>query len=72
MTSVPKAFGVAGGLLYALIATYPDAVTLQDGSGKSVYTAPVERLSGVPTVHCGADTSSSILIGLSGTAHAIP
>ena len=44
--TVPKAFGVAGELLYALIASYPDTVTLREASGKSVYTAPVEPLTG--------------------------
>jgi hypothetical protein len=72
LASVPKAFGVAGGLLYALIASYPDRVTLRDASGKPVYAASVERLSGVPTVQCGPGASSAILIGLDGSPHTIP
>ena len=57
-TTVPKAFDVAGGLVYALIASYPATVTLRDATGKSVYTAPVEPLTDVPTVQCGSVRSS--------------
>jgi hypothetical protein len=69
---VPKAFGVDGGLVYALIASYPDTVTLRDATGKALYTAPVEPLTGVRTMHCGPGATSSTLIGIGGSPHTIP
>jgi hypothetical protein len=51
--SVPKAFGVAGGLLYATITTAPDSVTLRDANGKTVYAASVEPLTSFPSLGCG-------------------
>jgi hypothetical protein len=61
---IPKAFGVAGGLVYATITTGPEAVILRDATGKTVYAAPVEPLTSFPTlgcgtVHVGATTVSS-------------
>jgi len=71
---VPSAFGVAGGLVYAVIARYPATVTLRDASGKKVYAAPVEPLTGIPTVQCGADGdySSTQIIGIRSSSHTIP
>jgi hypothetical protein len=51
--AVPKAFGVAGGLVYATITTAPDSVTLRDATGKTVYQAPVEPLTSFPRSGCG-------------------
>jgi hypothetical protein len=71
-TTVPKGFGVAGGLVYALITSNPDTVTLRDANGKTVYAAPVEPLTGVPTVQCGARGSSTVVIGIGASPHTIP
>ena len=49
---LPRAFGVAGGLIHALIATNPATVTLRNAHNDVVYTAPVQPLTGVPTVAC--------------------
>lgn len=56
--AIPRAFGVAGPLLYANIAASTgNIVTLADAAGKTVYTAPVDPLVGLPTLPC---TSSSV------------
>jgi hypothetical protein len=74
--TVPKAFGVAGRLVYALIASSPDTVTLRDANRKTVYSAPVEPLTGVPTVQCGASggssSTSSTAITIVPGGHTIP
>jgi hypothetical protein len=74
--TVPKAFGVAGRLVYALIATSPDSVSLRDANGRTVYTAPVEPLTGIPTVHCagsgGSSSTQSTAIALGPGGHTIP
>jgi hypothetical protein len=64
--AIPKAFGVAGGLVYATITTAPEAVILRNANGKTVYAAPVEPLTSFPTLACatahavaGATTVSS-------------
>ena len=67
---VPKAFGVSGGLVYALITTAPDSVTLRNAGGRAVYEAPVASLAGVPTVTCAGASSSVITISAEG--HVIP
>jgi hypothetical protein len=74
--TVPKVFGVAGRLVYALIASSPDTVTLRDANGKTVYSAPVEPLTGVPTAQCGASggssSTSSTAITIVPGGHTIP
>jgi hypothetical protein len=73
IVAVPKAFGVRGGLVYALIADYPATVTLRDRAGRALYTAPVEPLTGVPTLSCGAGAGSSwVTVGTGAPEHAIP
>ena len=71
-TAVPKAFAVAGGLVYALIAASPDTVTLRDANGKTVYAASVEPLTGIPTVPCGAGGASTVVVGVRAGPHTIP
>ena len=60
--AVPKAFGVSGELIYALITRNPVSVTLRDGSGKAVYTAPVDPLSQVLTNQCGPGSQSIVAV----------
>ena len=57
--AIPKAFGVAGGLIYATIATEPDRVTLRGPAGSVIYSAPVERLAELPRVGCSGGTLSA-------------
>ena len=57
--AVPKPFGVAGGLVYATIATAPDTVTLRDAAGKTVYAAPVEPLTSFPRSGCARGPSGA-------------
>ena len=70
--TVPKAFGVAGGLVYALITGNYDSVTLRDASGKTVYQATVDPLSLVHTQQCGPGASSSVAVGIGASPHTIP
>ncbi len=65
-TPIPKAFGVAGGLIYALIDTEPDRVTLRQRVGGVIYSAPVQSLAEAPRIGCsngsqvsGAETSGA-------------
>jgi hypothetical protein len=69
--TVPKGFGVAGRLVYALIGSSPDTVTLRDANGKTIYAAPVEPLTGVPTVQCGGSGGLSS-ISMVPSGHTIP
>lgn len=51
--SVPRAFGVAGPLLFATIPAGTQAhVTLQNAAGATVYTAPVAPLGAIPRQAC--------------------
>jgi len=50
--AVPKAFGVAGGLVYATISTAPDSVTLRDANGKTVYAASVAPITSFARLGC--------------------
>jgi hypothetical protein len=70
--AVPKAFGVAGELIYTLVTRNPDTVTLRDASGKAVYTATVDRLSHMPTHQCGPGAQSTVAVGIGGSPHTIP
>jgi len=79
--AVPKAFGVAGGLVYATITAAPDSVTLRDATGKTVYQAPVEPLASFPRSGCGrapagAGETSIATVGGSGLTgpgqHVVP
>jgi hypothetical protein len=70
--AVPRAFGVAGDLVYALVTRDPESVTLRDASGRAIYTARVASLSHVPTGQCGRGTSGSVAVGIGGGAHTIP
>jgi len=56
--AVPKAFGVAGGLLYATITTAPDSVTLRDAKGRTVYAASVVPLTSFPSLGCAGPTGA--------------
>jgi hypothetical protein len=57
--AVPKAFGVAGGLVYATISTAPDSVTLRDADGKTVYAASVAPITSFPRLGCGSARSGA-------------
>lgn len=57
--AVPKAFGVAGGLVYATITTAPDSVTLRNATGETVYEAPVEPLTSFPRSGCARGPSGA-------------
>ena len=57
--AIPRAFGVAGGLVYATISTEPDAVTLRDARGRTVYAASVAPLTGFPRMGCGSGRSAA-------------
>jgi hypothetical protein len=79
--AIPKAFGVAGGLVYATITTAPEAVILRNATGKTVYAAPVEPLTSFPTLPCATahrvggvtSISSSGAIALSSPGqHVVP
>ena len=80
--AIPKAFGVAGPLLYANIAASTgNIVTLRDAAGKTVYTAVVDPLNGVPTLPCTSNTyagetitssSSSFFILTKSGQHEVP
>jgi hypothetical protein len=51
--SVPRAFDVAGPLLYATIpAGTPAYVSLRNGAGATVYRAPVASLASIPREAC--------------------
>ena len=63
--AMPKAFGVAGGFVYALIDTDPDSVTLSDAAGKTVYSAKVDSVAKLPTINCTGGSTSAFLIGRS-------
>ena len=67
--SIPSAFGVRGRLIYALIASSPDTVTIRDSAGKAVYSAPAEPLTHVPAVNCHAATT---IVAIGGAPHTIP
>lgn len=56
--AVPKAFGVAGGLVYATITTAPDSVTLRDAHGRTVYAAAVEPLTSFPSLGCSGPSGA--------------
>ena len=68
-TPIPKPFAVAGGLLYANIASSTARFVLRDADGKTVYTASVAPLTGFPTAPCSSATafgSSQIIRSSSG------
>jgi hypothetical protein len=70
--TIPRAFGVAGPLLYADIASSPgNVVTLRDAAGKAVYTAPVDPLTGVPTLPCSTTSSAGGMITRSSSSEII-
>jgi len=70
--AIPRAFGVAGPLLYANIpASQGDVVTLRDAAGKTVYSAPVEPLTGVPTLQCSTVTSAGAMMTSSSSSEII-
>jgi len=51
----------------------PDTVTLRDAAGRSLYSAPVEPLTGLPTVPGGkAGQRTAVLTGIRGGPHAMP
>ena len=58
--AVPKAFGVAGGLVYATITTAPDSVTLRDADGRTVYAASVEPLTSFPSWAAAAPAAAAV------------
>ncbi len=58
--SVPRAFDVAGPLLYATIpAGTPAYVTLRNGAGATVYRAPVASLASIPREPCANGAAGS-------------
>ena len=68
--AIPPAFGVSGDLIYALIDTSPDTVTLHDTSGRTAYygtVAPIPKL----VFKCGGGAAVGIAIGGAGP-HTIP
>lgn len=70
--AIPKAFGVAGPLLYAdITAASGEEVTLRDAAGKTVYTAAVDPLIGVPTLRCTSSTFAGGMISRSSTGAAV-
>jgi hypothetical protein len=66
---VPKAFGVAGGLIYALIASKHDSVTLRDANDNTVYAASVASPA-LPDVPCNSGSVAGFTTGAS--PHTIP
>ena len=69
--TVPTVFGVAGDLVYALIDTDPDSVTLTNAADKVVYAAKVESVAHLPTLNCSGG-SSSVGIAIGGSPGTIP
>jgi hypothetical protein len=68
---VPKAFGVAGGLIDASIASKPDSVTLRDANDNTVYSASVASTFALPNVPCSS--ASSVVAFTNGAGpHTIP
>jgi hypothetical protein len=67
VVDVPTAFGVHGGLTYALVAGKPNTVTLSDANGKTVYSAAVAPFAVVPVPGCNSTSSVAVLAGGPGT-----
>jgi hypothetical protein len=68
--AIPSAFGVSGDLIYALIDTGPDTVTLHDTNGRTAYYATVSPIPKLAFT-CGSGTTIGIAIGGAGP-HTIP
>ena len=68
---VPKAFGVAGGLIYALIASKHYTVTLSDANQNTVYAASVASPLALPNLHCNSGSSVAAFT-TGGSPHTIP
>lgn len=63
VAAIPKAFGVAGGYLYALVDAAPTSVTLTDAAGRTVYTGTVDSVAHLPTPDCKRGVFSVMVSG---------
>jgi hypothetical protein len=57
--AIPRAFHVAGPLVYATVTAQPDSVTLRGASGEVTYSAPVAPIDNLPPIRCGSVVTSA-------------
>jgi hypothetical protein len=70
-TAIPKAFGVAGGLIYATTGDAPASVSLRNAQGAVVYSEPVVSVAQLPSVSCRPETGNAS-VSVSVSSHTIP
>jgi hypothetical protein len=81
--AIPRAFHVAGPLIFATITAEPERVTLRNASGTVAYSAPVEPIDSLSSIACGSavtgangsitrSSSTGTIVLVRAGAHTVP